>query len=364
MTEPSLPSGPQELHPSLSGRPIIALALFLALFSILYLIIEPYLAALLWAAILSYAVHPGYRYLSNRTRRPALSALATTLLFLIVVLMPLLSLGVPLSHELLLAVESVRIFILDPHAVLPAWISHLPIIGPKLEAAVAHIKSHPVGLGAAAGKLQSHVLAFGNQILSLATNIGKWFLKFFIFILAFFSFTLHGETIWNTLGRLFTWWAGPRMKIPLTVIPATTRGVLYGVFFTALFQAILSAIGFWAASLPNVLLLTTLAFLAALFPVGAVVIWVPSLLYLAVGHHWIAALAFGIWNLLGGGTIEHFVKPVFIGRSSDIPFLAILLGVMGGLEAFGLIGLFIGPVVLAVTLSLLKALSSSEPTYN
>lgn len=89
------------------------------------------------------------------------------------------------------------------------------------------------------------------------------------------------------------------------------------------------------------------------------VVWVPSLLYLAVMHHWIAALIFGLWNLLGGGIIEHFIKPMFIGRSSDIPFLAILLGVMGGLEAFGLIGLFIGPVVLSVTLALLKALASS-----
>ncbi|MHB1606229.1 MAG: AI-2E family transporter [Leptospirales bacterium] len=364
MTGLSFNPGPEETHPSPAGRPVIALALFLALFSILYLIIEPYLAALLWAAILSYAVHPANTFLTRRTRRPILSALITTFLFLVIVLMPLLSLGVPLSHELLLAIESIRVFLLDPHAVLPAWISHLPVIGPKLQAAVAQIKSHPSGLGTAAGKLQSHILAFGNQIISLATNIGKWILKFFIFILAFFSFTLHGETIWKTLGGLFTGWAGPRMKVPLTVIPATTKGVLYGVFFTALFQAILSAIGFWAASLPNVLLLTTLAFMAALFPVGAVVIWVPALLYLLVGHHWIAALAFGVWNLLGGGAIEHFVKPIFIGRSSDIPFLAILLGVMGGLEAFGLIGLFIGPVVLAVTLSLLKALSSPDPTVN
>ena len=353
---------PPDPHHAPSGRPVIAMALFLSLFSILYMIIQPYLAALLWAAILSYAVHPANRFLTDRTKRPVLSAMATTLLFLVVVLMPLLSLGVPLSHELLLAVESVRVFLLDPHATLPAWISHLPFIGPKLNTAVAHLKSHPIGLGTAAGKLQSQILTFGNQVISLATDLGKWFLKFFIFILAFFSFTLHGEAIWTTLGRLFSEWAGSRMKIPLTVIPQTTKGVLYGIFFTALFQAILSAIGFWAAGLPNVLLLTTLAFLAALFPVGAVVIWVPALLYLTVGHHWIAALAFGIWNLLGGGAIEHFVKPMFIGRSSDIPLLAILLGVMGGLEAFGLIGLFIGPVVLAVTLSLLRALSSPEPS--
>ncbi len=362
MTTTSPSTQPPDPHHTQSGRPVIAFALFLSLFSILYMIIQPYLAALLWAAILSYAVHPGNRYLARRTQSPILSALATTVIFLVVVLMPLLSLGVPLTHELLLAIESVRVFLTDPHATLPAWISHLPLIGPRIDTAINHLKTHPIGLEAAAGKIQSKILTFGNQIISLATNLGKWFLKFFIFILAFFSFTLHGEAIWNNMGRLFTEWAGPRMKIPLKVIPATTKGVLYGVFFTALFQAILSAIGFWAAGLPNVLLLTTLSFMAALFPVGAVVIWVPALLYLIVEHHWIAGLAFGIWNLLGGGSIEHFVKPMFIGRSSDIPLLAILLGVMGGLEAFGLIGLFIGPVVLAVTLSLLRALSSQEPS--
>lgn len=337
------------------------MALFLSLFGLLYLIIVPYLSALLWAAILSFAVHPIHGSLLRKTGRPALTALLTTVLFLTFVLLPLLSMGVPLSHELVLAIESVRTFLQDPHASLPNWISKLPLFGPRINALLLGLKTHPIGLDVATLKLQTHILAFGNQVLSLATNLGKWFLKFFIFLLAFFSFTLHGEMIWHTLSRLFTQWAGPRMTIPLKVIPATTRGVLYGVFFTALFQAILSAIGFWAAGLPNVLLLTTIAFLAALFPIGAVVVWVPSLLYLAVMHHWVATIAFGIWNLLGGGFIEHFVKPMFIGRSSDIPFLAILLGVMGGLEAFGLIGLFIGPVVLSVTLALLKALASSSP---
>uniref|UniRef100_A0A7C3QVE3 AI-2E family transporter n=1 Tax=Leptospirillum ferriphilum TaxID=178606 RepID=A0A7C3QVE3_9BACT len=351
---------PSGSHPT-SGRPFIAMALFLSLFGLLYLIISPYLSALLWAAILSFAIHPIYSVMLRKTGRPAWTALLTTFLFLAFVMAPLLSLGVPLSHELILAIEGIRNFLMDPHATVPDWIARLPVIGPRINALLVGLKTHPIGLDVATAKLQTHILAFGNQVLSLATNLGKWFLEFFIFLLAFFAFTLHGETIWHTLSRLFTQWAGPRMTIPLKVIPATTRGVLYGVFFTALFQAILSAIGFWAAGLPNVLLLTTMAFLAALFPVGAVVVWVPSLLYLAVMHHWVATIAFGIWNLLGGGIIEHFVKPIFIGRSSDIPFLAILLGVMGGLEAFGLIGLFIGPVVLSVTLALLKALASSSP---
>ena len=342
-----------------AGRPFIAMALFLCLFGFLYLIVAPYLSALLWAAILSFAVTPIHAFLLRKIGRPAWTALLTTLLFLGFVLAPLLSLGVPLSHELVLAVNGVRNFLQDPHSKVPDWIARLPFVGPRIDTLLTGLKTHPIGLDVATAKLQTHILAFGDQVISLATNLGKWFLKFIIFLLAFFAFTLHGEAIWKTLSRLFTQWAGNRMEIPLKVIPSTTRGVLYGVFFTALFQAILSAIGFWAAGLPNVLLLTTMAFLAALFPIGAVVVWVPALLYLAVMHHWVATLLFGLWNLLGGGIIEHLIKPMFIGRSSDIPFLAILLGVMGGLEAFGLIGLFIGPVVLSVTLALLKALASS-----
>lgn len=356
------PSGdPETAPPTQAGRLIVSFSLFAGLSWILYRILEPYLVALLWAAILAYAFEPVYRHLNRWIRRKTLSAVVTTVLFLVVVFFPLLSLALPLSRELVVEAQNLRAFLADPNARLPAWITHLPFIGSKIDATVLHLKTHPEGLPAAIEKLQSHLLSLGNHLLSIVTDFGKWLLRLFIFILAFFTFVLHGNEIWKQICGLLTNWAGPRMQIALRVIPATTKGVLYGVFFTALAQAALSGVGYWAAGLSNVLLLTTISFFAALFPVGAVVIWAPATIYLVIIHHWIAAIVFGSWNLVGGTVIEHFLKPMFIGRSSHISFLAILLGVLGGLEGFGLIGIFVGPVVLAVALALWKTLGTPSP---
>ncbi len=356
------PTGdPENAPPTQAGRLIVSLSLVVVLFWILYRILEPYMVALLWGAILAYAFEPVYRHLNRWIQRKNLSAVVTTVLFLGVILFPLLSLALPLSKELVVEAQNLRAFLADPNARVPDWINRLPFVGPKIDAAVAHLKTHPEGLPAAIEKLQSHLLSLGNHLLSIVTDFGKWLLRLFIFILAFFSFILHGNDIWKQLCGLLTDWAGPRMQIALRVIPATTKGVLYGVFFTALAQAALSGIGYWAAGLSNVLLLSTISFFAALFPVGAVIIWAPATIYLVVIHHWLAAIVFGSWNLVGGTVIEHFLKPMFIGRSSHISFLAILLGVLGGLEGFGLIGIFVGPVVLAVALALWKTFRSPVP---
>lgn len=352
------PGEPEGSPPTQAGRIIVSFALFAGLYWILYRILAPYLVSLLWGAILAYAFEPIYRHLNRWIRPKALSAAVTTALFLGVILFPLLSLALPLSKELVIEAQNLKAFLADPNARIPAWISGLPLAGPKIDAAVSHLKTHPEGLPAAIEKLQSHLLSLGNHLLAIATDLGKFLLRLFIFILTFFSFLLHGPDVWKQLCGFLTDWAGDRMKTALRVIPATTKGVLYGVFFTALAQAFLSGIGYWAAGLSNVLLLTTISFFAALFPVGAVLIWAPATIYLVVIHHWIAAIVFGSWNLVGGMVIEHFLKPMFIGRSSHISFLAILLGVLGGLESFGLIGIFIGPVVLAVALALWKTLRS------
>ena len=131
MTFENMPPDPSHIGHN-AGRPFIAMALFLCLFGLLYLIIAPYLSALLWAAILSFAVAPIHSFLLRKIGRPAWTALLTTLLFLGFVLAPLLSLGVPLSHELILAVNGVRTFLEDPHSKVPDWIARLPLVGPRI----------------------------------------------------------------------------------------------------------------------------------------------------------------------------------------------------------------------------------------
>ena len=155
--------------------------------------------------------------------------------------------------------------------------------------------------------------------------------------------------------------AGQHAPRLLGVAYATIIGVVYGVLGTALAQALLTLIGLWIAGIPAALLLGLLLFVLSLIPLGPLLIWGPAAawLYLEGAIGW--AIFVALWSLAAGLLTDNILKPWLISRGSDLPLILILFGVIGGAVAFGFLGLFLGPTLLAVGYELIREWNAGEP---
>jgi predicted PurR-regulated permease PerM len=155
--------------------------------------------------------------------------------------------------------------------------------------------------------------------------------------------------------------AGERGFSLAVVAAATVRGVVLGILGTALVQGVLAALGFWVAGIKAAPLLGLLTFLLSPVPIGPPLVWVPAGLWLINNGETGWGLFVLAWGALVVSTIDNVIKPLIISRGSDLPFMLVLLGVLGGAVAFGFIGVFLGPVFLAVGYALLRVWARSAP---
>jgi predicted PurR-regulated permease PerM len=147
--------------------------------------------------------------------------------------------------------------------------------------------------------------------------------------------------------------AGERGKHLLGVAGNTVRGVVYGILGTAMVQALIAGIGFLIAGVPGAALLALLTFFLSVVPVGPPLVWLPAALWLFSQGRTGWGIFMIVWGV-GVSTVDNFVKPWLISQGSDMPIVLILFGVLGGAMAFGFIGIFIGPTLLAVIHRLVK----------
>jgi predicted PurR-regulated permease PerM len=154
--------------------------------------------------------------------------------------------------------------------------------------------------------------------------------------------------------------AGGRAHTLLGVASGTIKGVVYGILGTNLVQGVLAAIGFWLSGVPGAFLLGVLSFFLTTIPMGPVIIWVPAVLWLFhIGDTgWAVFLA--LWSFGVFGPLENVLRPYLISRGSDLPVILVLFGMIGGLLAFGFLGIFLGPVLLAVSFTLAEEWSAPK----
>ncbi len=146
----------------------------------------------------------------------------------------------------------------------------------------------------------------------------------------------------------------------MRVAEGTTKGVVYGVIGTALAQATLAAIGLWIAGIPAWLFLGFITFFVSIVPPGAPLIWLPATAWLVYNDQIGWAIFMGVWGFFVVSGIDNFLKPYFISRGSAMPLLLVLLGVFGGALAFGFLGVFLGPIFIAVGYTLVREWSAFE----
>jgi predicted PurR-regulated permease PerM len=316
------------------------------------LVLYPFFSALLWAAILVFTTWPVCDWLHQqlRLRRGAAAGVMVALTAVTIVLP--LALAAPSGAN---DVNHLRTVIDDAlRAGLPGapdWVYAIPLVGQSLgdlwNRWAADISVMVEALGPYVGILLEGGLGL---LLGLANGVLLFMLALFI---AFF-FYLYGEPIAARLRLILRRIAGVRAERLIVITGATVRGVVYGILLTAIVQGFLTAFGLWLSGVPRPLLLGAVAGFIAVFPIGAPVVWIPAALWLMSSGHLGWGVFLAVYGVVAVSGADSVIRPWFIARGAQLPFVLTVLGVLGGAIAFGLLGIFLGPVLLGIGYTLVN----------
>jgi predicted PurR-regulated permease PerM len=326
------------------------LGLFLAgLVASVYVVLSPFFAAMAWAAILAYITWPVFIWLRRHLgERRNIAALLMTLLVAVLLIVPLLGFAVLLQGEFMNGVHLVTDRLLAGNLTLPEWAARLPWVGNELQDWLAYAGADPAGFKQ---QLQLWLAGFRGEMVSLLGGVGRNLIKLGFALLTLFFLYRDGERALAQLRQVLTEMIGARIDGYFDAIGTTTRAVLYGIVLTALAQGILSGLGYWAAGVSSPLAMGVFTATIALIPFGTPFVWGSLSVWLYVNGHHAAAIGLFLWGALVVSWVDNLIRPLVISGATRIPFVLVMFGVLGGLAAFGLIGLFIGPLILAVALA-------------
>jgi len=233
----------------------------------------------------------------------------------------------------------------------PEWVGQIPLIGGRVQAYWASIAHDSASLVADLGQYLQPLRTFA---LASGAGIAQGVLQLTLSILVAFFLYRDGEAISERLTASVGRIAGDRGRHLIGIATATMRGVVYGILGTAIAQGVLAAIGFWFAGVPAAPLLGLLTFFLSPVPVGPPLVWAPAAFWLFSHGQTGWAIFMLIWGVAVVSSVDNVIKPLIISHGSNLPFILVLLGVLGGVIAFGFIGVFLGPTLLAIGFALIE----------
>jgi predicted PurR-regulated permease PerM len=345
------------MSPGRRVEQLLALAALALLAFGCFFVLRPFLSAILWAVILCFSTWPAYTWLVRNIGSATVAAIVMTLLVATIFVLPFVLVGPRLAQDAASATAAVNLLILQGPPAPPEWAKDLPLIGSSLYDYWVSAQGDTARFASDAGP---YITEGTNWILQTAASLGQGIIEVGLsLIIAFFVYR-DGRLLGDHLSTVTERFIGPRAKSLIDLAGATTRGVIYGILGTALAQAGLAALGFFAAGVPGALFLALLTFFLCLIPFGPVLAFLPPGIWLVVEGDYLWGIGLLLYGLAVIGFIDNFLKPYFISREGKLPFLLVFLGVLGGVLAFGFIGIFIGPVLLAIGFSLAKEWGSGE----
>jgi len=316
------------------------------------LVLYPFLSALLWAGILVYTTWPVYEMLRERLGLNRVSAATAMVLLTAVVLVLPIAVAAPSSAD---DVSNLRHLVMDalraglPNS--PPWVFDIPLVGPTIGSLWDRWAADISVMLEALRPYFGIVLENGFGLL---LGIANGVLMFLLALFAGFFFYVYGEPIAERLCLILNRIAGVQADRLITVTGATVRGVVYGIIGTAVVQGLLTAFGLWISGVPRPVLLAGVAGVLALLPIGAPLIWIPASLWLLGSGHLGWGIFLGVYGLVVISGSDSLIRPWFIARGAQLPFLLTVLGVLGGALSFGLLGIFLGPVLLGIGYTLVN----------
>lgn len=339
---------PEREAPSVARRVILALLLG-CLFLLGYLVLSWFIAPAVWAAILAYVTWPAYARLRKLMRGHAMaSALLMTLLLTTAFVLPLLWLIALLQGEFVLAYQAGSAYMAEgPHR-LPDFVLRLPWIGERLQGLIDQFTTDPAAL-------RAQLTSWGEQWLgelgNLIGGVGRNAVKLGFALLTVLFVYRDGESLLDQVRRVLRRFLGTRVDGYIVAIGNTTKAVLYGLVLTALAQGVLAGVGYWFAGVRAPVLFGAFTALIALMPFGTPFVWGALGAWLLFTGNTLEGIGLLLWGALVVSSVDNLIRPLVISSATQIPFLLVMFGVLGGLGAFGLIGMFVGPVIVAVLMA-------------
>jgi predicted PurR-regulated permease PerM len=317
-------------------------------------IVRPFLASITWAAILAYVSWPLYRVVCrpfNRYQNAA--AFCMTVLLTCAVILPILWLSVLISSELIFAYRSLAAYLGGKPMILPDFIRGIPWFGEQLQMQIDHLSGEPAALNKQiAGWIQS----WGSEITGLVGGVGRGIGKLLLVMFTLFFFYRDGEYVRRQSRLIVTRVFGDRLDSYVATAGAMTRAVLYGFLITAFAQGLIAGVGYAILRLHGSVLLGAITGVLSVVPVlGTTLVWGPLSAYLLItGHIWKGVILL-LWGMLLVHPTDNVLRPLLISSATHVPFIIVMFGVIGGVAAWGLIGIFIGPIMLAIGLSIWRS---------
>lgn len=348
------PSGPWGRRLTATREQVFAVfffGAFLFLLYQLYLVFSPFFAPIVWAAILAMVCYPLYQLVLRGTRgRATLAALALTMLATAAVVVPTVSLSSVVTQQA---------------AGFYAQLTEYARSG-RLQAQLDRIRDSRLGLFVRTLDREGWEIDYGRllqrtadatsgvivaQATAVARNVAVFLLHFSIMVFTLFFFFRDGERMYRGLRELI-----PMDPVHKDAVFGrlydTLSAVVRGMIVTALAQGILAWVGLWALDLPFAALLGVLAACASFVPfAGAALVWVPCTLYLATTGEPVRAVILLAYGTLVISMVDNVVRPLVIGGRTRLPTLLLFFGILGGLEAYGVLGVFLGPVLVAIVVA-------------
>lgn len=410
-----------------SGRriePVLGVLGLLLLLLGCFFVLRPFLSALMWAIVLAYSLWPLQKRFTGWFRGSrTFAAILVTLTMTLVCVGPFVLIGFSIADDAKALGTATRKWFESVPDEPPTWVAKTPLVGEELNAywkdfatdrrrwverfdAAANqpprpkvIEEHgdqeivrdapfvtpvepampPVEAAAAAtakvgessrvaerlaSQLGQASIWIKDAAIGTARAIGKGVIEVLASVFLAFFLLRDGGAVAERLTVGMRRIAGERGRHLLHVAGSTVRGVVYGILGTALVQAVVAGIGFGIAGVPGAILLAVLTFFLSAIPIGPPIIWIPATIWLFTQGSPGWGVFMAIWGVLGISGVDNIVKPYLISHESKTPFVLIFCGVIGGAFAFGLVGVFLGPTLLAVTFRMIEEWSSTRPISN
>jgi predicted PurR-regulated permease PerM len=316
-------------------------------------ILRPFLPSVIWATMIVVATWPALlRVQAWLWGRRGLAVVVMTLVMLAIIAVPLTVAIVTIVDRADDIVGWIRSLPDRPLPALPDWLTGLPLVGPRLAAEWQKIVS--AGTEDLASRVTPYLAGLARWLIGQAGSLGALLLQMLLTVVISAILYARGESAAAgvlAFARRLAGEAGPRVVI---LSGGAIRGVAFGIVGTALIQSLIGALGLLVTGVPHVMLLASIMFFLAVAQIGPIPVMLGSVIWLYSSGQTGWSIVLLVWALLTG-SLDNVLRPLPIRRGADLPFLLILAGVLGGMLAFGLIGLFVGPVLLAVTYTLLSA---------
>ncbi|MDO9150025.1 MAG: AI-2E family transporter [Methylotenera sp.] len=315
-------------------------------------VLYPFMPAMLFAAVICVFTWPLYQRIWRLLgKRDMLAAVTMTLLLLFALILPMAYLAVNLADSATVLLDEAQSALQSLQPTAPTWLTSLPIIGEQLadswqRALVSHEE-----LMRLLNQYSEPIRAFLLQTVQLVMG---GFLQLVLVVFVAFFFYRDGTRLADVITAIVRRLGGELGQEMLTLSCSTVKGVMLGVFGTALAQASVALFGFWLAGAPMPLLLALATFFLSMIPVGPPLVWGGASLWLFNHGEQGWAIFLFIYGLLVISTVDNIIKPILISHTSRLPLLLVVLGVLGGVLMFGFIGIFLGPTLLAVGLTLVS----------